>query len=117
MSKLTDLKKIIKNPTLEDKKVFDEWEKRLQKGNLYRSWLDHPVTKDIALSVANSVSSVNRELLTDIDMKLEKRKRLMNKRDMWLDFLGLFNPDLDITKVVEQEIEEGIRKFKEYYNQ
>ena len=117
MSKIKEIKELIKHPTLEDKRVFDEWEKRLQKGNLYRSWLNHPITKDIILSIANSVSSVNRELLTDIDMKLEKRKRLMNKRDMWMDFLGLFNPNMDITKMVEQEIDEDIKKFKAYYNQ
>ena len=111
MTKLSDLQSIVKNPTQDDLDIFDQWEREIKKNELYKTWLNHPITKKIANDICDRVKNLNQEILNTLGDNSEK----INIRNNWEDFLRFFNPSIDTSSIIEEEIEQSIKSFKEYY--
>lgn len=108
--KLKKLKDMVRFPTSQDREVFDMWEKRISKSEKYSSWLNNPITKEIVLATIENIKEVNR-----IALETGLTEELRTRREVWSDFLHLFNPSADIGKIVEAEIEQGIEAYSNYY--
>lgn len=101
--------------TAEDENVIKEWEKRLKKHNLYKTFREHPVSQDIINGILASISVVNQGLLAG-EYTEEKRKEMVLKRKVWSDFLVLFG-DFDTDEIIKQEAENALKLFKNYYGE
>lgn len=116
-TKLKEIQKIVKFPTEEDREQMKAWQQKLKNIELHKSFLDHPVTRNIVADITGAIQDINRELLVDEAMEIDDRRAKIIRRNVWQDFLNLFHPELTSDKMVEQEIGAGIKQFKTYYGE
>lgn len=109
--KLKDLKKIVKDPTQEDLEVIGQLGKRIKKLELYESWMNHPTTKEILKATVERLKAINNQILSD---DVEDTKLLKVSKKLWVELLDIFGSKSENENLINQDIEAGITKFKDY---
>lgn len=89
-------------------------ERQIKRTELYGDWLNHPVTKELALNMVSVIEQINSKLL-DSSMDDKTRENLLQQRKEWRDMLSLFNPAKANDASLVARIDTLLEQFKKFY--
>ncbi len=117
-SKLDSLRKYVERSPIPDNldelRIFD---KQIKKAELLHNWLEHPVTKEIALEIVKAVEEVNQMLLAGLAGDKAESKLVARLRDEWKKMLQLFDPAKAKTQGIEKVIDAQLERFRDFYGE
>lgn len=108
--RVEELRNANKRPSPEDTQRYNDLERDIKKAELYESFIDHPVTKEIVERLVAWISEWNQKL-----MKGDGDKYMVERRDNLIDILSIFSPMKARTDHLTKDIPEQVKQFQEYY--
>ena len=101
--------------TPEDQEQLREWEKLLKQKNLYKTYLEHPITKEIITKILSMIKDINTQILNSITSEGKIDPRLVGQRESWIGFVELLSPGIADDSLVANDIDSKFKEFESYY--
>lgn len=108
--KIDELEKIIPDsstPEL-DFMLLEQWRKQLQKSEHYKSFLEHPITKEIVESLVKWIKEINGKALNFEGTEKEKWQR-----ECYMRLLRVFGPDKTKLISLENFVDYKLKEFRQ----
>lgn len=113
-TKLNTLKSYAERSPLPDNlRAIQDLERSIKKSELYSNFLNHPVTKEIVLTLVKQVESINAELLAGKGVTHD----VLLRRDEWKGMLQIFDPMRASESALSSHLDFQLNRFKDYYGE
>ena len=100
-----------RNPMEDNLQGIQDLERSIKHSELYANFLNHPITREIVLTLLKNIEAINADILSG----KKTQSKDMIRRDEWKAMLNIFDPNRASDAGIASHIDYQIKRFREYY--
>lgn len=91
-----------------DRETMHSWKKYLGRMKNKAEFMKHPVAKEVVSYLKMSIREINEVLLSKYSLKEQERQNLLDKRDMYVGMLRIFDINKEAVAQLKREVRDNL---------
>lgn len=113
---LDDLRSSIASLSPEEEEAIADWERSIKKNELWETWNNHPLTKQIYDEMVRRVAEISITLSTEEGMDGAVRHDIFMQKKVYKWMMLLFKKGTDASAFgrIESDVRDALKKYEDY---